>query len=262
MRILGALLFLATLGGAQTPSKPAPDLKFEVASLKPSPPDSRGGAIRPSPGGERYEANGIPLKLMIQVAYRVKADQVVGLPAWIDSDLFDMNAKAERPSSVEELHVMLQNLLAERFQLKFHRATKELPMYAMTVDKAGPKLESHEAKSAGDPWIDQAQTKFLHLTLTATSAPMDYLAWRLSMLLDLPVVDQTHLKGGYDFKISYTADLPPNIAPEAHVNGEAIDTTGPTIFEAMRQQLGLKLEKTRGPVEILQIDHVEKLSGN
>jgi uncharacterized protein (TIGR03435 family) len=263
MRIAGGLLFsFALLASAQTPSKPAPDLKFEVASLKPSPPETRGGAIKPSAGGERYEANGVPLKLMIQVAYRVKADQVAGGPGWMDTELFDMNAKAEKPSTVDELHVMLQNLLAERFQLQFHRATKELPMYALTVDKGGPKLDPHEAKSAGDPWIDQAQAKFLHMNLIGTSAPMDYLAWRLSMLLDLPVVDQTHLKGGYDFKLSYTAELPPNISPEARINGDAIDTSGATIFEAIRQQLGLKLEKARGPVEILQIDHVEKLSGN
>lgn len=72
------------------------------------------------------------------------------------NDLFEMNAKAERSSSTEELNIMLQNLLAERFKLRFHRDTKELPMYVLTVDKNGPKLRAHEARSAGDPWIDQA----------------------------------------------------------------------------------------------------------
>lgn len=180
----------------------------------------------------------------------------------MDTDTFDMQAKAEKPSNVEELHIMLQNLLAERFQLQFHRSTKVMPMYALTVEKGGPKMEAHTAKSAGDPWVDIQQTKFLHQTWIATFVPMDYFAWRLSMLMDLPVVDQTNLKGGYDFKLSYTADLPPNLPAEARINGEAIDTTGPSIYEAVREQLGLKLEKTKGPVEILQIDRVEKPSGN
>jgi len=257
-----ALLFSLALAFAQAPANPPPDLKFEVASLKPSPPDVRGGQIKPSQGGERYLATGVSLKLMMQVAYRVKADQIVGGPSWIDTDRFDMQAKAEKPSSVEELHVMLENLMAERFKLQFHRSTKELPIYAMTVDKSGPKLEPHDAKNSGDPWIDQAVDHLTHLTLTATYCPMDYVAFRLAQLLDLPVVDQTNLKGGYDFKLSYTRDLPPGISPDAQINGETVDTSGPSIFEAMRQQLGLRLEKTRGQVEILQIDRVEKPSGN
>ena len=196
------------------------------------------------------------------VAYRVKRDQVVGGPAWLDTDLYDMQAKAEKPSNVEELHVMLQNLLMERFQLQFHRTTKELPMYALTVDKGGPKLEAHEAKSAGDPWIGQTQEQILHNKLTATFCPMDYFAWRLSMLMDLPVVDQTNLKGGYDFKLSYTQEPPPGMPEGAQINGQAIDTSGPNIFEAIRQQLGLKLERQKGPVEILAIDRAEKANGN
>ena len=259
---IAAGLMLGQTAPAQAPARPSPDLKFEVASLKPSPKDARPNGIRPAQGGLRYEASGVPLKLLIMVAYRVKADQVVGGPGWMDTDLFDMQAKAEKPSNVEELHVMLGSLLAARFQLQFHRSTKELPMYALTVDNGGPKLTPHEAKSAGDPWIDQAQEHFLHLQLIATFCPMDYFAWRLGQLMDLPVVDQTKLKGGYDFKLSYTRELPPGMAPDAQINGEAIDTSGPSVFEAVRQQLGLKLEKQKGPVEILAIDHVEKVSGN
>jgi uncharacterized protein (TIGR03435 family) len=260
--VVAVLLSLPVLVRAQAPAKPSPNLTFEVASLKPSPKDTRPGGIRPTPGGERYEANGCPLKLMIQVAYRLKAEQVVGGPAWMDTDLFDMNAKAEKPSTTDELHLMLQNLLAERFKLQFHRSAKEMPMYALTVDKGGPKMQAHQAASAGDPWIDQAQDKPFHLNLTATFAPMDYFAWRLSMLMDLPVVDHTGLKGGYDFKLLYTRDVPPNIPEGAQLNGQPIDTSGPTIFEALRQQLGLKLDKTKGPVDTMAIDHVEKPDAN
>ncbi len=235
-----------------------PALKFEVSSIKPSQPGDPRSGIRPAPGGERYVASNITLKQMITVAYRIKADQVTGGPGWMDADGYDMNAKAERPSTLEELHVMLQDLLADRFKLRFHRESKELPMYALTVDKDGPKLKPHEAQSAGDPWIDQTQDHFPQTTCHATFAPMDYFAWRLSMILDRPVVDQTNLKGGNDFDLKFTQELPPNIQPGALLNGEAIDTSGPTIFEAIRRQLGLKLERQKGPVDILVIDHAEK----
>jgi len=247
---------------AQAPAQLSPDLKFEVASLKPSPPDARMVGIRPAQGGERYEATGVPLKVLIMTAYRVRLEQIVGGPKWLDTDLFDMQAKAEKPSSVDELHMMLRNLLAERFQLQTHGATKELPMYALTVDKGGPKMEAHQAKSAGDPWIDQLQKPFLHFTLTAAFCPMEYFAWRLGQLMDAPVVDQTDLKGDYDFKLTYTRELPPQMKEGDLLNGEPIDTSGPTVFEAVREQLGLKLEKKKGPVEVISIDHVEKLSGN
>jgi uncharacterized protein (TIGR03435 family) len=253
---IGSLCVL--LVRAQAPVVETPSLKFEVASIKPAQSGAYGGGIRPAPGGERYIATNITLKLLITVAYRIRADQVAGGPAWMDTAVYDMNAKAERPSSVEELHAMLQNLLADRFQLRFHRETKEMPIYALAIDKNGPKLKAHEAHSAGDPFIDQTIDHFPQVTWHATFAPMDYFAWRLSMILDRPVVDETGLKGGYDFDLSFTRDLPPGMQPGALPNGESIDTSGPTIFEALRKQLGLKLERQKGPAETLVIDHAEK----
>jgi uncharacterized protein (TIGR03435 family) len=199
------------------------------------------------------------LKQMITVAYRLRADQVLGGPGWIDTDPYDMNAKAERPSSVEELHLMLQDLLAERFKLRFHRDTKEMAIYALMVDKDGPKLKPHQAQSAGDPWIDVTIKPFPHTTWHATFCPMDYFAWRLSTgVMDRSVVDETNLKGGYDFDLSFTGDLPPGLQPGAQLNGETIDTSGPPVFEAIRKQLGLKLERQKGPAETLVIDQAEK----
>jgi len=201
---------MSMAAGAQSASDSSA-LRFEVASLKSSAPGGRGGIIRPSPGGERYLATGIPLQLLMMVAYRVKADQITGGPAWTLTDRFDMNAKAERPSTVEELHTMLKNLLADRFHLQFHRETKELPVYALTVDKAGIKLTPHEAQSAGDPWMDQSVDQVVSVKMKATSVPMDYFAWRLGQMLDRPVIDLTKLKGGYDFSLAYTRDLPPGL---------------------------------------------------
>ncbi len=260
-RIAVCVLFAATLF-AQAPAKTPPDLRFDVASLKPSEGLEPGGGIRPEPGGQTYKATNCPIKTMIQVAYRVKADQIVGGPAWLDTDRFDMEARAEKPSSADELHVMLINMLMDRLQLKFHHEKKDMPMYALMVDKGGPKLTPHEAANAGEPWIDQAQEKFLHMKLKATSAPMDYFAFRLSQLLDLPVVDLTNLHGGYDFNLEYTRDLPPGFPEGGKINGEEPDTSGPTIFAAVKQQLGLQLKPQKGPVEVIVIDHAEKPSGN
>jgi uncharacterized protein (TIGR03435 family) len=247
---------------AQAPAKISPDLRFEVASLKPSDGTAQGGGIRPAPGGQRYQATNCPIKLMIQVAYRVKAEQIVGGPGWLDTDRYDMEAKAEKASNGDELHVMLINLLVDRLQLKFHREKKDMAMYALTVDKSGPKLTPHEAASAGDPWIDQTQEKFLHIKMKATCAPLDYFAFRLSQLMDRPVVDLTNLHGGYDFELAYTRELPPGFPEGGKVNGEDPDTSGASIYEAVKQQLGLELKAQKGPVEVIVIDHAEKPTGN
>jgi uncharacterized protein (TIGR03435 family) len=260
-RFAVCVLFAAPLL-AQAPAKIPPDLQFEVASFKPSVASAPGGGIRPTQGGQRYQATNCPVKLMIQVAYRVKAEQIVGGPGWLDTDRFDMEAKAEKPSNADELHVMLMNLLVERMQLKFHREKKEMPMYALTVGKGGHKLTPHEAANAGEPWIDQIQAKFLHIKMNATYAPVDYFAFRLSQLMDRPVVDLTNLHGGYDFTLEYTRELPPGFPEGGKINGEDPDTSGPTIFEAVRQQLGLDLKAQKGPVDVIVIDHAEKPSAN
>ncbi|HEY1759578.1 MAG TPA: TIGR03435 family protein [Bryobacteraceae bacterium] len=260
-RIAISGLLAATLL-AQAPAKLPSDLKFEVASLKPSEGAQQGGGIRPAPGGQRYEATNCPIRLMIEVAFRLKAEQVTGGPGWLDTDRFDMEARAEKPSSADELHVMLINMLADRLQLKFHHEKKDMQMYALTVDKSGPKLTPHEAANAGDTWIDQSETAFLHMKLKATYAPLDYFAFRLSQFMDRPVVDLTDLHGGYDFTLEYTRELPLGFPDGGKINGEEPDTSGPTVFAAVKQQLGLELKAQKGPVDIIVIDHAEKPSAN
>jgi uncharacterized protein (TIGR03435 family) len=255
--VLGTALLLA-----QTPVKISPDLRFEVASFKPSTDQRNGYSIRPAPGGQRYEAINCPVNVMIQVAYRIKPDQIVGGPAWMNTDRFDMEAKAEKPSNADELHIMLMNPLVERLQLKFHHEKREMAMYALTVEKGGAKLTPHEAANAGEPWIDQVMAPFLHMKLTATSSPLDYLAFRLSLLMDRPVVDLTNLKGSYDFTLQYTRELPPGFPEGGKINGEDPDTSGPTIYEAVKKQLGLELKAQKGAVDVIVIDHAEKPAGN
>jgi uncharacterized protein (TIGR03435 family) len=238
------------------------DLRFEVASLKPSLPGKQQGGIRPAEGGMRYVANNCSIKTMITVAYRVKNEQIVNGPAWLDSELYDMEAKADKPSTPDELHVMLMNLLVDRMQLKFHHEKKEMPIYALTVNKDGPKLTPHDPANAHDTWIDVAQEKFLHMKLTSTAVPLDYFAFRLATLMDRPVVDQTALKGTYDFTLTYTRDLPPEIPSGAKLNGQEIDESGARVFDSVKQQLGLELKAQRGPVDVIVVDHAEKPTAN
>jgi uncharacterized protein (TIGR03435 family) len=263
-----AVMVLGLIGAAAGAQEPPadPNLKFEVATLKASPAgQERTGpcGIRAQPGGQRYSADCISLKGLLTVIYRIRTDQVTGGPVWADNDRFEMRGKAEKPSNLDELHVMLRNLLIERFKLQYHFEKKDLPIYALTVDKGGPKLAPHEAKSGGDPWIESTQAQFLHVKMVATFCRLDYFAFRLGEILDRPVIDMTGLKGGYDFNLEFTRELPPNIPETAQINGSPIDTSGPTIYEALQKQLGLKLARQKGPAPILVIDRAEKpMEGN
>ncbi len=241
----------------------APDLQFEVASLKPSRPGAEMGGIHPAPGGRRYIAAGAPLKMMLTAAYRIRTDQVSGGPGWIDTDHFDMNAEAEQPSSIEELHGMLRNLLRERFELQMHSETKERPVYALSVDKSGIKMTPHAIGSAGDPRIELAGPwkagcsvradgllcvwTGVHVSGPARSGPdrpwrrLRFRARRGRRTLSCRIA-----------RIGGAVQRPDQL----------VDASGPGIFEALRTQLGLKLEPQRGPVEILVIDRVAKPVSN
>lgn len=259
MHLKMAVGILLTIGlAAQEPALP----KYELASIKPTPPAVRGGGGRPEPGGQRYRGTNLTLRLYITSAFQIRADQVQGGPGWVDSDRFDIEAQAEKPSSLGEHHLMMRSLLEERFHLKYHFEPKEMPLYALVVDSGGSKLTPHAAGNSGEPWIEPTMDAPLHAHWKATSTPMELLTFRLASVLDRPVVDQTGLKGDYDFTLLYTMDLPAKIAPNALINGEPIDTSGPSIFQAVRQQLGLRLDARKGPVKTLVVDHVEKPSDN
>jgi uncharacterized protein (TIGR03435 family) len=257
--VLIAGLLAAQTAANQMPGHVSPDLRFEVATIKPSKPQDFGG-IRPAAGGQRYEALNCTLKLMIQVAYRVKPDQIVG-PASLD-DRFDVIGQAERPSNIDELHVMLVNLLLDRFHMRFHKEKRDMPFYALTVADAGPKMTPHNAANAGDVWIDEQVENILQEKMGAAAVPMEYLAFRLSMAMDRPVVDLTNLQGGYDFKLDFTRDPPPGIDENTRLNGQPLDASGPTVFAAVKQQLGLELKPRKGPVDVIVVDHIEKPSEN
>jgi uncharacterized protein (TIGR03435 family) len=250
-----AMLLWALAGGFHAPqSSTAPRLEFEVASVKPSKLGAFGGGIKPMPSGQGYIATNVPVKLMIELMYHLNERQVSGGPGWLNTDLFDIEAKADGPHNVDDLHTMFQNLLVDRFNLKFHKETRMLPAYEVVVDKSGPKLTENKSPETFD--IPIQPTGFGRIA--ATHCSMSYFAWFLSLRLDQPVLDQTGLKPFYDFKLEWTPEPPPGLPAGANLP----PTSGPEIFTALREQLGLKLLSHKGPVEVMVIDHIEKPSEN
>lgn len=262
--VLAIAVLLAPLAFGQA-FAPTGTLTFDVASIKPSTPGEEYVGVHPTLGGQRYIAAKSPLKDYLYVAYQVKPEQITGGPAWIETELYDMNAEAEHPSSIEDLHIMLQNLMTERFKLRFHFESKEMPAYVMTVDKGGPKnLKLQPNASGGDIHLERTTYESRPEVWTAHCASMNFFIWRLAAWYDRPFINQTNLDGCFEFELTFAREQPLAVAPAqgAGANSAPIEASRPTIFEALQKQLGLKLESKRGPVATMVIDHAEKPSEN
>lgn len=250
---------------AQQPDATA-SLQFEVAAFKHSAPDdTRPGLIKRLPGDRGYSGVNMPLEAYIRVAYQLRTSQISG-PDWLTSENYDMEAKAERPSTPDELHAMLQHLLEERLHIRLHRETREQSGYALMVDKGGHKLTDHDVEDK--ILLPIRQGPGMHDCKNVT---IPYFVFYLSAELDHTVIDKTGLDGHYDFKVQWGFDDagmarlmppgPPGAAGDMNMVAAQLPS-GPTIFEALRQQLGLRLEPAKVPVEHLVIDHIEKLTEN
>lgn len=252
------LVVLVAVSAAGQAFAPTGSQAFEVATIKRSQPSPQHGQVRPV-GGKRYSGSALPLRSYLTVAYQVRADQIVGGPAWMDTEFYDVNAEAEKSTNIEELHIMLQNILTLRFKLRFHFEKKQMQIYSLTVDKNGPKnLKEHARPNAGDVKLDRQVDQLIHEKLTAHCASLDFLAWRLSSWFDRPLMNLTGLTGCFDFKLAFTDGLPPGIAEGQFLDGNPIDTSGPNIFEALKNQLGLNLEAKKGAADTMVIDHAER----
>jgi uncharacterized protein (TIGR03435 family) len=237
------------------------DPVFEVASIKPSDPNRPGRRLFSIGNGTQVSAVGATVSDLIVFAYGVHVRQISGAPAWVESDKFDITGKPEgggRPNP-NQFKTMLQKLLADRFQLAFHRDKKPLTVYALTVGKNGSKLTRSEAASP------IPNLPFRPGNLPASNATMEEFAGVMQAHLDRPVADQTGLKGRFDFHLQWTPDetqsdslRAPGQPPKPPEGAE----TQPDLFTAIQQQLGLKLESTRAQVDVLVIDKVEKPSEN
>ncbi|HEV1287837.1 MAG TPA: TIGR03435 family protein [Bryobacteraceae bacterium] len=223
---------------------------FEVASIKPAPPDGTERGVTQKPGG-RLSTSNATVRQLVYLAYQVMPVQVSGGPDWVGSAGFDIEAKPAGSSpDRKQFRQMIQTLLADRFQLKFHMETKQLPIYELVVVKRGAKLTEDKSESL------EVGMRNLRGELQGDKATMPMLAGSLTRVLQRQVVDQTGLKGAYSFRLRF---LPDQVRRD---DREAPDSDGASIFTALQEQLGLSLKASRGPVEVLVIDSAEKPSAN
>jgi uncharacterized protein (TIGR03435 family) len=200
--------------------------------------------------GSRLTLVALSLTNLIADAYHRERYQISGAQAWMDSERYDIlaNAPGEVAPSPENGRLMLQALLADRFHLQIHMETKESSIYGLVIGKNGPKLK----ESTADEYSQTASGVRTAL-MTFSKATMEQLANNLSHSVGRPVLDKTGLRGFYDFKLNWTPDFGTPPAP---------DSNGVDIFTALQEQLGLKLEPQRAPIEFIVIDHAEKPSEN
>jgi len=261
-KLTRSLLLLSAGVGVLSAQPAADSAKFEVASIKPSTPGENRVSIQAAPGG-RFTTKNVTVKQLMQQAFGIRDFQITGGPGWMASERFDVSAKADGNPSQEEFRAMMRNLLKDRFQLAFHTESKEGSVYALVVAKGGPKIQ--ESKSPGNgPNLRRQRTQ-----VSAVGAPMPMVAAVLSDYVGRQVIDKTGLTGQYDFTLEWTADNPPPPgSPEAPgtTAGAASSTTsessGPSIFTALQEQLGLKLESQKGTVDSYIIDKIEKPTEN
>jgi uncharacterized protein (TIGR03435 family) len=266
---------------AQTP--PADKPTFEVASVRENTSGSDKIGIGIQPGGRFNAVN--PLWDLIRQAFAVQRTQIVGAPDWTETARFDIVAKAEAdiPRSGPgappgPLNFMLQDLLEDRFKLRAHRETREVPIYALTLARSDQKLGAGLRVSAidcaamrgrggrggvppGPPAAGERPTCGMRMApheVLAGGVPLGQLTQVLSQFTQRIVVDRTGLEGTFDIDLRFTPDRLPQGPPPPGVPLPSIDPNGPSLFTAVQEQLGLKLESERAPVEVLVIDHVER----
>ena len=253
--VAACLMALVPMAGAQDKSA---RLTFDVASIRPTKPGTQGGMIKAIPGGHGYTAQNVPVKLMISLMYKVPMRQIEGGPEWLNTEPFDIEARADGVYSLDDLQSMYKSLLADRFNLKFHTESREGNVYALTVDPAGLKMKVNESpQNFNIPLIPRDRTTFV-----GTRVPMTYLSWWLGQQVQRdarPVINKSGLTGNYDFVLSFLPPLPPDVSRD-DLPADLRDK--PSIFDAVRDQLGLRLDAQKGPVEHFVIDHVEKPSEN
>jgi uncharacterized protein (TIGR03435 family) len=294
LAIVSALIVIPIF--SQTPGASRPS--FEVASIKPYADPGAGPrffGFRGEPGGTRIAMTGVTVKMLITYAYRIRDFQIIGGPDWINSERYDIQAKAEDgsippptgppdPSVPDPMGIRTQSLLDDRFQLKMHRETRELPVYELVLAKGGSRMILSEdqnppqPRKPGDPlppppqrgappgrgglFIQRTPSGF---TMEATSVPLSNFIGALSQQVGRTVIDKTDLKAGlYDIKLEWT-DNGPAIGPPppgADTVAPPAEPSGPSVFTAIQEQLGLRLVSSKGPVDVFIIDGVQKPTAN
>jgi uncharacterized protein (TIGR03435 family) len=263
-----------------TNAAPLPKFEYEVASIKVDQSDHTSSLTNYPPDG--FVATNTTLGELIQNAYGILNFQLVGGPEWINSEHYVIDAKidADTADALQKLSLvdrilarrqMLRALLADRLKFTIHRDTRDLPVYFLAVAKSGSKLQ--QAKP-GDAYANGVKSRrggpagqgmpyttgrFVS-SATGQGVPLSDLTAFLANTLGRPVLDKTGLVGNFDFTLKFAVARP---GPDDTLNGRPMpDSDLPFLFEAIQEQLGLKLESGKGPVEVIVIDHIERPSGN
>ena len=244
-------LVLTALGACRQTAK---SQAFEVASIRLSVDAARKLSISPSLGGERFTARNMPLLWLISSAYDVSIRQISDLPKSFSSKSYDIEAKPAHRASREQMMKMLQALIEDRFKLRLRHESKELSAYVLTVAKDGPKLE--ENRSGADLEVRNSGAG----RESYRNFPMPIFANILAAHLEETVVDETGLNSSYDFKLEFRPESARDGARDDHEPTPNLD--GPSLFTALREQLGLQLRRQRVAVKFLVIDHIEEPSAN
>jgi bla regulator protein BlaR1 len=256
--------------------------KYDVSSVKPASSNDGRSVLQLTPDGTSI--HGIPVQMLLRFAFGVEADRMIGAPSWAQSNRYDIEAKVAPEDApkldklkAEDRRAMLLPLLVERFNLKYHHETREMPMYTLVVAKGGPKLiESKPAPSPDDPPGVQGAPKPMNMAgrmmmmpgrIESQGSTLDMLAHSLSPQLGHTVVDKTGLTGKYDYTLQWTPDE--GMTPMTGGAGggpphedNAAQAGGPSLFTAVEEQLGLKIESTKGQVDVIVIDHLDLPSAN
>ena len=239
-------------------------LEFEVATVKPSDPDNPRTSFDPGPKVGRFIATGASLKMLIAYAWDKQLTQISGGPKWLDSDRFDIEATKgnidaatnpfQRPVMYWQNRAMLQSLLENRFHLVVHNEIKQEPVYELVLAKSRPRLKVASVDETPGQRVSRGQ-------ITATATAFSQLATLLAGLLNRQVIDKTGLTDRYDFTLTYAFDASKRGTIDPDVDPAAPPDT-PSVFTALQEQLGLKLESARGPVDVLVVDRAEKPDAN
>ena len=285
---------------AATPEIP----KYDVASIKPSGPDSRGMMLMMTPTG--MQIKGAQIQTLLQFAFGVERDRIIGAPDWVRSRHFDIEAKVKPEDApklqklkMEQRRTMMLPLLEERFNLKYHHETRELPIYALVIAKGGPKLTESkpgegmpgpdgEPPRPGDPLPPRGSAATARPdgppgagnrpavgegmrigpgSIQSRGGSTAFLAHALSAAVGRTIIDRTGLTGAYDFSLSWTPDQSMRSSPGGAQPGQpegdsAPDASGPSLFTAVQEQLGLKLDPQKSAVDVIVIDHIDPPTEN
>lgn len=258
--ISGAALHAQTSSATLKPMPADVTPSFEVATIKPIGEDLVGAAYGMQ--GHVFSTRNTSFTYLLAYSSDMQQNQIIGAPAWADTDKFDIKAEPDVPGQPnhQQINSMVQKLLADRFKLTFHREKRELPAYVLTLESTSLKIAKSDDTAATGPGF--SGHGFGQIAVT-NSTITDFVRMLQVLVLDRPVVDQTGLTGRYNFTLTWTPDdsqyFRTGMKP---VQPSATADTPPDLFTAINQQMGMKLRAARVPVDVLIIDHVEKPSAN